>query len=51
MVFSKTGPVLTGIADMLFGTMRAEKKCAASPGGTFVILLRGLALSTHRPSA
>jgi hypothetical protein len=25
----------------------AEKKCAASPGGTFFILLQGLALSTH----
>jgi hypothetical protein len=28
---------------------RAEKKCAASPGGTFFILLPDLALSTQRP--
>jgi hypothetical protein len=26
---------------------RAEKKCAASPGGTFLILLQGFALSTR----
>jgi hypothetical protein len=28
---------------------RAEKKCAASPGGTFFILLQGVALSTRAP--
>jgi hypothetical protein len=33
----------------LFGLRaRAEKKCAASPGGTFFILLPGLGLSTRR---
>src|SRR5882672_2897029 len=30
---------------------RAEKKCAASPGGTFFILLQGLALSTRGSGA
>jgi hypothetical protein len=29
------------------GHARAEKKCAASPGGTFFILLRGPALSIN----
>src|SRR6266568_977529 len=29
---------------------RAEKKCAASPGGTFFILVPGLALSTRCPA-
>jgi hypothetical protein len=33
----------------LFATTRAEKKCAASPGGTFFILLPDLALSTQGP--
>jgi hypothetical protein len=35
----------------LFGTTRAEKKCAASPGGTFFILLPDLALSTQRTTS
>jgi hypothetical protein len=30
---------------------RAEKKCAASPGGTFFILLPAPTLSTTRPNA
>jgi hypothetical protein len=32
------------------GHARAEKKCAASPGGTFFILLPGPVLSTHAQS-
>jgi len=34
--------------DSVFDVMRAEKKCAASPGGTFFILLPALTLSTTR---
>jgi hypothetical protein len=34
--------------DSVFDVMRAEKKCAASPGGTFFILLPAPTLSTTR---
>jgi hypothetical protein len=30
---------------------RAEKKCAASPGGTFFILLQALVIASPRPFA
>jgi hypothetical protein len=44
MIFSKTGIYFRRHA-------RAEKKCAASPGGTFFILLPAPTLSTTRPNA